>query len=291
MNEKQLFDKLDKEAQAHVPDVYDKVLLSAKAEGLLDLQEETSAVYSDGDTVVLGGVNKKGIAITTLASLTAICLTIALPIALSSNGNQGGIPPFGSDNPPVIENPTDDNKTLALGDDYAIGAVSTAKLMCNFMEEVSPASAVNAMALRSVSQSEVAVIENYFDAFETFFGDIKTEPVKVPDAQSKYANNIKINGVRANGDSINYYMYYTEAKVVEDSAVAGAPQKYYIEGVISVGYGEMLLLGERTVPAGGEAGNESSLAISAYPNANNKNTYVKIEVEYTVENNVSVKKY
>ncbi|MBD5583507.1 MAG: leucine-rich repeat protein [Clostridia bacterium] len=289
MNEKQLFDKLNKEAKSHIPDVYDKVLLSAKAEGLLDVEEETSAVYSDGDTVVLGGVNKKGIAITTLASLTAVCLTIALPIALSNN--QGGIPPLGGENPPMIENPTDDDKTLSLGDNYAIGAVSTAKLLCNFMEEVTPAPAVNAMALRSVSESEVAVIENYFDAFETFFGEIKAEPVKVPGAESKYANSVNISGVRANGDAINYYMYYTEAKVVEDTAVEGAPQKYYIEGVISVGYGEMLLLGERTLPKDGKAGNESSLSISAYPNENNKNTYVKMEVEYSVENNVSVKKY
>lgn len=292
MNEKQLFDKLNKEATTHVPDVYDKILLSAKGDGFLGLQEETSAVYSDGDTVVLGGVNKKAVAITTLASFACICLAIALPIALSGNGAPNGIPPTGEDNPPVIEKPDDNDKdTLALGEDYAIGAVSTAKLLYNFMEEATPAPELRATALRSSSTSEVAVIENYFNAFETFFGGISAQPVKVPVAESKYANSVKINGVRANGDAINYYMYYTEAKVVDSSAVEGDPVRYYIEGVISLGNGQMLLLGERTIPAGGKNGAETALTISAYPNEDDKNTYVKMEIERSVEDNVAVKKY
>ena len=92
------------------------------------------------------------------------------------------------------------------------------------------------------------------------------QPVKSAVPHLKYANSIIIKGERANGDEIDYQMYYTEAKVVDSTASESDPIKYYIEGVISVDYDQMLLLGERTVSADGKEGSETSLTISAYPN-------------------------
>ena len=59
-------------------------------------------------------LNKKAVAATSLAAVAGICLAVAFPIALSPNG--GGIPPI----------------ALELGEDYAVGAGSPAKILENF---------------------------------------------------------------------------------------------------------------------------------------------------------------
>lgn len=281
MEEKDLFKKIKKESGDNVPDVYKKVVSEAEARGLLNVDGGTAEVYSDGETVAAGGVSRKAIAITALVGVAGVCLAIALPLALVKTGGMPDVPPI--DPIPEI--------TLELGNDYAIGAVSTAKLLGSFIDESSAQTMKTKTALHSVSESELTVYKKYFNAYDTFFGEIMADPVKVPSADSKYANSVKITGERANGDDVNYNMYYTEAMVVDDTAAEGDPVKYYIEGVISVGYGQMLLLGERTVPAGGKEGEETLLNISAYPNENNKNTYVKMELERSVEGNKKIDKY
>lgn len=294
MNEKQLFDELNKEAQSHVPDVYGKVLLNAKAEGLLDLDEETSAVYSDGDTVVLGGVNKKGIAITTLASLTAICLTIALPIALSSN--QSGIPSAGGENPPVIENPNSEVNTLALGDDYAIGAVSTAKLAESFLaEEESGARSLPVKAVSLVVNPDQVGIEkyisefdNYYYACNSFFGEKPVDVEYVENHDAKYDNSIVVEGKFSNGDIARYSMYYTEARILDDNTVTGDEVKYYLEGYLYLNGKNYTMYGERVYTDSSKE-EVKSLSLTAYPVSYNKNSRVDMSVEYG--DNGSVKKY
>lgn len=90
MNERELFKTISNEAETKVPDLYATIINCAAAEGLLEENAENAAAYSDGDTVVLGGINKKAVAATSLAAVAGICLAVALPIALSPNG--GGIP-------------------------------------------------------------------------------------------------------------------------------------------------------------------------------------------------------
>lgn len=60
MNERELFKTISNEAETKVPDLYAKIINCAAAEGLLEENAENAAAYSDGDTVVLGGINKKG---------------------------------------------------------------------------------------------------------------------------------------------------------------------------------------------------------------------------------------
>lgn len=282
MEEKELFKNLKNESDERIPDVYGKVVLEAEAQGLLN--GDGVEAYTDGETVTLGRVSPKAFVITGLAGLATACLAIALPLALVKAGGNSDVPPIDTI-PPI---------TLELGNDYAIGAVSTAKLLSSFMESDSTPATISTSktaALRSTSESEVSIFENYFTAFDTFFGETMAQPVKSAVPHLKYANSIIIKGERANGDEIDYQMYYTEAKVVDSTASESDLIKYYIEGVISVDYDQMLLLGERTVSADGKEGSETSLTISAYPNENNKSTYVKMELERAVEGDKTVSKY
>lgn len=270
MNERELFKTISNEAETKVPDLYAKIINCAAAEGLLEENAENAAAYSDGDTVVLGGINKKAVAATSLAAVAGICLAVALPIALSPNG--GGIPPI----------------ALELGEDYAVGAVSTAKLLENFAS-VKPESSVRSVAktvgARSATESEVQLFQKYFYAFDSFFGEDMAIPYKESSAESKYANSIKINGKRANGDPIVYAMYYTEAKDVNSSSADGSSVVYYLDGALNTGYGQMLLYGERVLTDG----EESSLNIKAFTAPELKDvTYVSMEAEYSVKDGEKV---
>ncbi len=107
MKEKDLLKKIKEESDRLVPDVYDKVVKAANAQGLLNGRADTSEASSDGKTVALGGFKRKAIVPVAIAVVVAAGLAIALPIALKGNFNEGDSPaievPPGPPSPPKPE--------------------------------------------------------------------------------------------------------------------------------------------------------------------------------------------
>ncbi len=278
MEEKELFKKIENESENNVPDVYDKILFAAHAEGLLDNGD--TEVYSDGETVALGGVNKKAIAVTTLAALAAVSLAIALPIALSSKPDSGlDIPPFGNGGDKIVAD-------IDLGDDYAYGAVTTARLAESFFN--TPATA-KATAKRSVSENDFQEFGTYFSALDCYLGK---DQLSLGSAQAgDYQKSITISGRRTNGKKFDYAMQYTEYKLVKNDYVSGSPVEYYLEGMINVSGGGFALIGSRTLASDAEGAEETALDLYAYPNEKDKTTYARMQLEYVEIDGVTVKSY
>ena len=280
MDEKELYKTINEESERGVPDAYDKILFAAHAEGLLNNGGNTE-VYSDGETAVLGEVNKKAVAITTLAALAAVSLAIALPIALSgTNGGGVDLPPFGNA----------DNKIVAdidLGDSYAYGAVTTARLAESFLNESTGA---KAMAKRSVSGNDFQEFGTYFAALDCLLDKdgVKTSIGEPAD----YQKSIVISGHRNNGDLFGYAMYYNEYKIVSKSYTEGDPVNYYLEGIVSVEWFSGLhLIGERTMSSAAADAEETALNLYAYPSLNDKTTYAQMQLKTEEVDGVAVKSY
>ena len=279
MEEKDLFKKINKESENNVPDVYDKILFAAYAEGLLNSNDGIE-VYSDGETVALGSVNKKAVAITTLAAIAAVSLSIALPVALSGKLDGGLNLGNGADNKIVAD--------IDLGDSYAYGAVSTARLAESFLNE--SAAGAKAMAKRSVSENDFTAFGTYFSALDCFLGDDLVKVAIKPPAH--YQKSITISGRRVSGDTVDYAMYYTEYKIISQSYVTGDPVKYYLEGEIYVaGYKTVNLVGERTLSSDAADAEETTLNLYAYPDLNDKTTYVQMQLEFEEIDGVNVRSY
>ena len=286
MDEKKLFRKISKESENNVPEVYGKILNAARSEGILDNYSDAE-VYSDGETVAAGGMNKKAFALTTLAAFTAISLAIALPIALSGGGG-GGIPPV----PPVASD-------KPFGEDYAVGAVATAKLAESFLdEEVSGEAKYAPRTVKAASlvvnpdeagiERYVSQFENYFYACNSFFGAKPAEVEVVENHDVKYNNSIVITGKFSNGDEARYSMYYSEARIIDDTTVTGDEVKYYLDGVLYLNGKHYSMFGER-VYADSTKEKEKSLWIKAYPENNKETGAVEMSVEYGADG--SVKNY
>ena len=279
MEEKDLFKRINKESENNVPDAYGKIVLAARAQGLFDGYDGAEA-YSDGETVALGGVNKKAVALTSLAAVAAVCLAIALPIALSGTYD-GGIP--------VADVP--------LGDNYAVGAVSAAKLCERFFdgpqngEAARPSNkAVNLVVNPDEYGIEryISEFDNYYYACNSFFGEKPADVEYVANDNLKYDNSVVVSGRFSNGDEAHYAMYYTEARVAGDTAASGDGVRYYLEGVFYLNYKQYSLVGER-VYADSSKELEKSLSLKAYPINHNLNDRVEMSVQYGADG--AVEKY
>lgn len=275
MEEKELFRKINEESENNVPNVYDKIVLSARAEGLFDGNGNTEA-YSDGETVALGGTNKKAVAITMLSAVAAISLAIALPIALSGKYNGGGLPPLGN---------------IPLGENYAVGAVAAAKLCESFLDETQEEN--GGETVRSLSKSVNLVVnpdengieryisefDNYYYACNSFFGEKPAYVELVTNDNLKYDNSVIVKGRFSNGDEARYAMYYTEARVADDTTVSGDEVKYYLEGEFYLNYKRYSLVGER-IYTDSTKEREKSLSLKAYPINHATNDRVELSVKY-----------
>ncbi len=281
MEEKDLFKKLNEESEKKIPDVYKKVVTAANEQGLFNQKTAAEEAYSDGETVALGGANRKAIAITTLAATAAVCLAIALPIALSGKFDKG-IPPLG------------DN---SLGSDYAVGAVAATKLAEIYLED----DGGEASARKNASTASLVVnpdewgieryiseFDNYFYACNSFFGEKPAVVEYVENHDLKYDNSIIITGKFSNGDEARYAMYYSEARVYEDATVSGDEVKYYLEGLLSLNNKDYSIVGER-VYTDATKDKEKSVALTAYPINHAANSRVEMSVEYSGSG--AVKKY
>ncbi|MDE7082142.1 MAG: leucine-rich repeat domain-containing protein [Clostridia bacterium] len=294
MEEKDLIRKINEESENKVPDVYDKVIFAANAQGLFNNNNNDEQVYSDGETVALGGVNRKAIAITTLASVAAVCLAIALPIALSGKYDGGlSIPPIGDGGDKVVVD-------IDLRKDYAIGAVTTARLAESFLGTAeTAATTAKTMTARTVSTDDFSEFGTYFSALDCFLG----EGFDISDQTSteKYANSVVFSGQRVSGDKFKYGMYYTEYKIQSNDYVDGDPVNYYLEGVIqfsdfiddihNVNFGKFSLVGERTLSSEAVDAEETALTLYAYPNLADKTTYALMELDYEEIDGVAIRSY
>ena len=298
----ELIEKLNKESNNNVPNVRDKVVTRAKAEGLLELERSSDTVtYNNGSSASLAARKKGWIAAIASAFVLAI-VCIVLALAVIFRGAESGIPPTGDggdDTPPAILPPEGEKEKSdrELGNNYAAGVVSTSRLMENFLPESEPT--VKPVALgrnrarakaAAVAMPEVNYISDfngYLNAFGTFFGEELAYSADVVGFDSdKYDNCISVGGMLANGDPVSYNFYYSEYRVI-------GSQSYYLEGGIDLGNEhyrkQFVVIGERTYEADATA--ETSLQLCIYPNFNDKNTYGKMELEYAADGDQTLTKY
>ncbi|MDE6505496.1 MAG: leucine-rich repeat domain-containing protein [Clostridia bacterium] len=293
MELEELIGKIYKESEKNVPDVRDKVITRAKAEGLLELTPSSETVtYGNGKAASLAMRKKGWIAgIASAIVVAVVCLVIGLAIIL-----RGG-PVI----PPVLDKVKSEKD---ISEDYAAGIVSTARLMNNFVPdgsaEIKPARGA-AAAKAAVTQNQIGYFDNYLDAFGAFYGeDLVNASDKAPFASDKYDTKITIGGQLANGDKVAYDFYYSEYKDLAKST--GGNEYYYLEGGISIKYivresfsvwheveRQFTVLGERTYAAGASA--ESALKMCVYPDIDDKSTYGKMELEFAADGADNLKKY
>ncbi len=286
MELEELIGKIHKESEKNVPEVRSKIITRAKAEGLLELTPSSETVtYNNGSAASLA-MRKKGwiAAVVSFLVLAVVCLAIGFAV-IYRNGE--------IDIPPTLEDPLSDKE---LGDDYAAGVVSTARLMTNYLpensSEIKPAGVRAAKAAEMPQVNYISSFDGYLNAFGTFFGDELAFSADVEAFDSdKYDSCVSVGGMLANGDPVSYNFYYSEyldlAKSVDGN------EYYYLDGGIELGSEhyrkQFVVTGERVYAAG--AATASSLQICIYPDFNNKNTYGKMELEYADDADGTLKKY
>lgn len=279
--------ELHKESETKVPDVYNKVVSQAKAEGLLDRPAQTEIIENrnNGGAISLSMRIRMGVA----GLLCFLLIAIFTTVMLFATVFNGLIAPPISEDPPVVD-PDEDNDDpdvpvnpdkpipagKPIGESYAVGLLSTAKLIDAFTTTETRARGGTSSGM---SQSG-NFFSNYFNAFGTFFGDDVVTVADNPVSSDKYSNKLTISGTYANGDKADdYYLYYIEAKNEDESAADGSVVKYYLDGGLRVGKHDMVVIGERTFTQNASVENE--LSVRAYPDFKNKNTYALMQIEYS----------
>ena len=297
MEEKDLFEKINEESQKNIPNEYNKILFAAREQGLFTNNAVGANAQSDGKTVALYGVTKKerNIIAIAVASLTAVCLAIALPVGLSKSPS---LPPIGDGN----DNVDDTTQTIAadfdLGEQYAAGAVAASKLAEVYLGDSAEAAFMNYGDVMLISERTavypdengieryISEFDNYFYACNSFFGEKPANVETVENHDSKYDNSIIISGKFSNGDTAYYAMYYSEARIVGDTTVTGTEVKYYLEGYLILNGKHYFMYGERVYTDSTKA-MEKSLSLTAYPVNENKNSRVEMSLEYGVGGSVN----
>lgn len=267
--------QLREEAQKHTPDPYNKIVLSAQAEGLLRDEPKNVEVYHQGNTAVLS-TNKKRIAgIAALFAVVVVCLAIVLPIVLKGIVS------------PILPQYTD----LSANDVYGMGAVSTVKLLGGDMsvKAIGKLSAVRSVAANAEDETDaenavkeqVRKFNEYFTALDNFMGEeiVTTVSEKNTNGQYPYETKLTINSKNFNGEAVQNIMYFTETlKTADDDET-----EYTLEGVLVVDGIDYHLEGERSVEQEKDE-TENELKIRAYADLSDKSSYVEMEQEHSVEN-------
>lgn len=290
--------QLKKEANGHTPDVYDKIVLSAKAEGLLRDESEIDEMYNQGNTAVLSMHKKRITGIVALFIAFVACLAAILPILLKS---------------PAIPPVSPDHTVFSANDVYGIGAVSTVKLLGNntsgqaIQRLASARSAVSLTENTTTDESDVKSqaekFNEYFTALDSFLGDEIVTTVSETNTDENYPYEMKltINSRDFNGDAVQNVMYYTETltDVTENSdadhdedggAETEIEREYSLVGILVVDAVEYYMEGERSVEQE-EDETENRLKIRAYSDRTDKRSYVEMSQEYSVEDNETETEY
>ncbi len=263
-----------------VPDIYDKILLSAQAEGLMPAQSETVEKKATGAPAK----TRRNLFASLSAAFVAVavCLAIVLPLVLG-----GGVA-----SAPV---------SLSVNDVYAIGAVSTARLLGDDIS-VNAVSALAAAAEfadetaenQSDVKNQISKFNEYFSALDSFFGDDIVTTVATENTDNDYARykiKLSISGKNFNGASVNYVMYYNETKSAQHGHHDDDDEELYtMEGVMLIDGVEHYLEGERTVETDSDEV-ENELKIRAYADLSDKTSYIQMEQEYSAEQNETETEY
>ena len=229
--------------------------------------------------------------------LVALCLTIAMSMALAACGNP------------------DKGKTNALSspnDVYGMGAVSSVKLLGSNLSAsaVKTFSAVRATAKTRSSDvvlsssvgdnSEQEIKEQtekfneYFTALDSFLGDdiVSTTTEANTDSKYEYETKMTVNGKDFNGETVTYTMYYTETldKVDSNDEKEEIESKYRLIGVMVIDGVDYYLEGERSEETEKDE-SETELKIRAYADLADKSSYIQMEQEYSIEDGETETEY
>lgn len=183
---------------------------------------------------------------------------------------------------------------------YGLGAVSTVKLLDSSIsaKAIRSFSSLNAMAnidvetstevemKRDKAKEQVEKFNEYFSALNGFLGEdiVSTTTSDNTDAQYAFQKKMVIKGKNINGVDVLHTMYYTET--LESNSVEQeedeVENKYVLSGVMIVDNNEYYLEGERSEERE-QNETEAELKIRAYANKANKNSFIQMEQETSVE--------
>jgi len=289
MKRRDIEKQLKKEAREHTPEVYDRIVYSAKSKGLLSEETESAEIYSQGNTAVVAKSRKRlTVSAVTLFIVIVACLAITLPLVLKT---------------PVIDDPfIPKGNTLTVNDMYGMGAVSTVKLLNgnNSIKAIRNFSAAhNAAPINETTtdtetqvKSQAQKFNEYFTALDSFMGDeiVATVSEKNVDSKYPYETKLTINSKNFNGETIQNVMYFTETLNVSDDEDEEEETEYTLKGILVVDGTDYVLEGERTLEQE-EGETENELKIRAYADITDKTSYVEMEHEYSVEHNETETEY
>ena len=208
---------------------------------------------------------------------TGLCLAAALTagLALSACGTDGN--------------------ALSAKEAYAIGAVSTVKLMGSRLspQAINTFAAVGTAADSDGSQTaqdkvkaQAEKFNEYFEALDSFLGDdlVSAETTANTNEAYPYETKMTIEGKGFNGETVEYVMYYTETleKSKVDEKDGETENKYSLTGVMVLDGADYFLEGMREEETDKNE-TESELKIRAYADKNDKATYVEMKQEASAE--------
>lgn len=287
--------ELKKEAREFTPDIYDKIVRSAKSEGLLEDKPDRSKVYA------FNAPSKKKKWIITGVSTPIFAIACVLIISLVLRTAT-----------PIVPS----HINLSTNDVYGMGAVSTVRLLGgntsvkalksftdirSLSEEIMP---LDKNDTATDSQSEVKKqaekFNEYFTALDGFMGEniVSTVSEKNTDGYP-YDQKLTISGKNLDGEVIKHVMYYTETLSQGDSdddlddddddddqsdevEAEETESTYTLKGIMMVDGLEYYLEGERSIETEGTE-SENQLKIRAYADLADKSSYVEMEQEHSKE--------
>jgi len=285
MKRSDLEKQFKQEAQEHTPRIYDKILSSARSEGLLPTEPQSAEIHSQGDTAVLSRSKKRNVGVITIVAAILACIAIILPFLLKFLNKS-----------PVIPN----GITLSANDVYGMGAVSTVRLLGanTSVQAIARLSSVRSAA--AVSETETGTenevkaqaqkFNEYFTALDSFMGKeiVTTVTETNTDPKYPYETKLTINSKNFNGVAVQHVMYFTET--LNASGDDDDEKVYTLNGVLVADGTEYHLEGERVFEQEDDE-TENELKIRAYADLSDRTSYVEMEQEHSVENNETETEY
>lgn len=300
MNRKEIEEELRREADvSDVPDIYDRILSAAQEEGFAakefaPVSSERRRPSADKRRNCERSVRQKT-TVRLAAGLTAavLCLGVVLPVSLHAL-NQ-------------IDKPSETIE-LSVEEMYGLSAVTTVSLLNSTLSGSTAVSALSAVPCGSqangasptgdgAAQRQAEVFHEYFLMLEVFLGEgtiCTTTAQNTGEAFGEYETVLTVQGCDLYGNGVSHRMYYTETLVESKEEKDEKKAEYVLEGVMVTGESVYELSGERktkTETEDGETESEEEFRMRAYPNGSERNTYVEMRQDFSVEEDETEKKY